>query len=180
MDVEHMEPAEAMQPEMLLDASEPAPKRTRKRRPKMPADLDGMTQDAAFTVEKTPEPRKPRASRAKKLNGKHVAAGIEKLSQLGAIMTGWNGWYVPPAEVEPWAGEAAEILNSIPSKYVDSALKLSGFVTVGFGVYMTVAPRMAMYAAHKASERAPAPAPDPAHGEGVNGAVTDFLSTFGD
>ena len=171
-----IEPAEHMQPDFIPEAQDVAPKRRRRRTKAQ------MAQDATVTVEagpaEAPKPVKPRP-RAKKLTGAHVTGAVIKGSELAAMMTGYGGFVVTAAEMEPWAGEAAELLNRIPAQYVAGAMQLSSVAVVLYGMYMTFAPRVVGYQMAKAQAAASTRATvDPAHGEGVNGSVADVMSEY--
>lgn len=144
-----IEPAEVLQPAFLPEAQEAEPKRRRRRKA---ATVEAATVTLDAPSAEAPKAPKPRA-RAKKLTADHVTQGVVKFGELAAITTGFEGWQVPAAEVKPWAGEAAELLNSIPAQYVSGVLRVSSVAVVVYGMYMTFVPRMAMYQAVKAAEK---------------------------
>lgn len=146
---DRIEPAEALQPEELLELQNPTGKPRRGRKRSMDA------QDVTATLgESTRTESKPRATRTKKLTGAQVASMIEKGSLVAVAMTRHEHWYVPADEVKPWTDSAAELLNSIPAKYVQSAMNLSAYFAVGIGVYQTFGTRLAIEQAIRAKERA--------------------------
>lgn len=128
------------------------PKRGRKpgtkRQPTEPVDvIVSEPQDAPK--------RAHRATRSKKLTGKHVTEGVVQLGALAAMFTGHTHWVIAPSEVTPWAAETADLLNKIPSRYVDSVLNLSGFFVIGAGMYRTFGPRIAASSALMAQDKRP-------------------------
>lgn len=82
--------------------------------------------------------------RAAKITGDDVAGAVSLFGSLAAMFTKQAHWIIPPEEVKPWSGEAAELLNRIPSKYVAAAAGFSGYLTVAAGIYGTIQPRIAL------------------------------------
>lgn len=112
---------------------EEKPKRRRGRKPVMQEEV---------SIEE-PKPKRQASRRSTKLTGNDVAKGLSLLSQIAVFSTGHPHWYIPPQEVEPWAGEAANLLNRIPAKWIKPFADSASIFTVVLGVYSTLAPRIA-------------------------------------
>jgi hypothetical protein len=124
---------EQPQPEIILE--EKPRRRGRKKEP--------PTEPVEVTVEEKPAPKKRAATRrASKLTGDDVSKGITLISQLVVLMTQQQHWYIPPEETRPWAGEAANLLNRIPPKWIQAATSASSIIVVTVGVYQTIMPRL--------------------------------------
>lgn len=120
------------------------PKRTRRSRAKVNANAAAEAMDVFedAQVEAATEPKKRTRSRSAKLTGDDVAGGVHLASSLAAMMTQQPHWMIPEAEVKPWAADAAALLNRIPSQYVKAVTDVSGFITVGVGIYGCMKPRL--------------------------------------
>lgn len=116
-----------------------------KKRPGRPKKTAVETADVFVPLDEseTGEEKPKRSTRPKKITGKDVETVISHGFTLVAILTGQGHWIVPADEIKPWSADAADILNRIPSKYIKGAAMASGYVSVGFGLYSVVAPRMA-------------------------------------
>lgn len=119
-----------------------APKARRGRKPRAQQAATPEFQPVDVILSEPEAKAKPTTRRTKKLKGEHVTAGVCQVGALVSIYTGHKHWQINPAEVTPWANDAAALLDRIPTRYVDSVLSLSGFVTVGFGIYSVLAPRI--------------------------------------
>lgn len=103
-----------------------------------------------------PKPKPKRQSRrAAKLTGEDVAKGLSLLSQVAVFSTGHPHWYIPPQEIEPWAGEAANLLNRIPAKWIKPFADSASIFTVTLGLYSCLAPRIAQERALQAEAKKP-------------------------
>lgn len=123
----------------------PAEKRTRQRPKRGGATTaDALdSYEAAVEGETAPEkPKRVRASRSSRLTAADVCGAVNLASSLAAMFTQQAHWVIPETEVKPWAADAAELLNRIPSRYVRAASDMSGFITVGVGVYGCMKPRI--------------------------------------
>ena len=119
------------------------PKRTRKSRAKGAADA-GLDAYEAAIGETIPAPKtgSTRSRRSAKLTGSDVSAAIVLGTGIYAQLTQQGHWVIPEDESKKWAGELADLLNRIPSKYVRAATDMSGFLIVGTGIYASVKPRL--------------------------------------
>lgn len=143
--------AELIEPQTVAPTpdAEPSakPPRRRGRRPKAERESGAprvVTMDdiAAELDEPAAKPSRSGSRRAKKITGDDVCGMVHFASVIVAMGTQQSHWEIPEAEVKPWAGDAAELLNRIPAKYVSGAASFGGFVTVGIGIYTSVKPRL--------------------------------------
>jgi len=115
--------------------TESKPKRTRRPRTVKPEQID-------VDIPTIPDAAPRRTRRAAKLKGDDVAAMVQHASVLVAMLMQQEHWVIPADEVKPWSGDAAELLNRVPAKYVAAAANASGFATVAIGIYSTLKPRI--------------------------------------
>lgn len=122
------------EPETLTELLGEPPKRRRGRPPKsVTVGIDGETPDA--DAKPTRRPRKLTADDVTQM----VCGGFDLL----AMVRGPH-WKVAPVEVEPWARNAADLLNAIPSRYGKAFIAANGYAMVAVGLYAIVAPRIVM------------------------------------
>lgn len=136
----------------FTDTPQEPPKRRRRRTKAEMAAGEFIVGDGAVPVDSAP--KRTRQARSKKLTGKHVAEAVSKGSSLIVMATQEGHWFIPEAEVTPWANEAADLMNRIPSSYIEGFVSLSGIATVAFGIYSIAAPRAAISAQNKAAKKA--------------------------
>lgn len=145
MDTENIIETESP-PELNTDAIlnlDDAPKR--RGRPKgsrnTPKDGDEFT----INLDDPDGVKKPRRGRrSTKLSGQDVSDLIEMTSQIAVLMTDYPHWHIPAEETKPFAGNIAELMNRIPSKYVRAMTDMNGYVMIAVGMYGVLNPRIEM------------------------------------
>jgi hypothetical protein len=129
------------------------PKRRRRTRVVRP--------DALPTVEGEETAAPKRTRRSRKMKGSDVVTIVTKGCGWYAGLASREHWIVAPSEVEPWADEAAELLNKLPASYVRAAVDFSGYAVVLYGIVSVFGPRLMMdrMLARMAAEQAAGTAP---------------------
>jgi hypothetical protein len=144
-DTELMEPQTVPTTPDVEPTAEPIaekPKRNRGGRPRKGADVSSEPMDLFVeSTDEKPAAGRSRARRSAKVTGDDVCAMVGLSSSLVAMVTQQGHWYIPEKEVKPWATEAAELLNRIPSKYAKAVTDFSGYIVVGVGIYGCCKPR---------------------------------------
>lgn len=130
----------------IESSAEPAAPPPPRRRGRPPKSASVPPADEWVTVEVSDQPTvesKPkRTRRSKKLSGSDVSQIITMISHVGVMMTGQEHWYIPPDETKPFAGEMAEIVNRIPTKYISAFASMNSYIVVSIGCYSVIRPRI--------------------------------------
>lgn len=139
-------PADVMPPETVpIDVAAP-PKRKRGRPSAAQKEAEKTAEQAYIeAVGGEPEqiaPARNRKRRAVKLTGSDFAALVNMSSSMAAMVIQQPHWVITEKELQPWANEAADLLNRLPTKYMTAAANFSGFGIVAVGIYTTLQPRI--------------------------------------